>query len=217
MLGERLLPVGRGAAGCAVASGLGIQARGCGHAPDATPPGVCNVAQYRQRRPGNRSTMDVAGPQFPASRGTCARQLTSGLHSAMAVGVPQLSRRSQLGRTVRGVRRAAASLRSAGSSQRGNHTPRAKIEKQENWPFRYQSERGTMPTVVSAVSAPLLEPVTHKPLVGGSNPPPATSKHSEGRRRSGAVLLRGPRISAHRAHAPVSGRFWIAEVLRAAL
>ena len=58
---------------------------------------------------------------------------------------------------------------------------------------------------------------THKPLAGGSNPPPATTKHSEGRRRSRAVLLRGRRISAPRAPAPVSGRFWPAAVLQTGL
>ena len=56
--------------------------------------------------------------------------------------------------------------------------------------------------------------LTHKPLVGGSNPSPATSKHSGGRCRSGAVLLRGRRIFAYRPHAPASGRSWPADVLQ---
>ena len=50
--------------------------------------------------------------------------------------------------------------------------------------------------------------ITHKPLAGGSNPPPATSTRSEGRRWSRVVRLRGHRIAAHHPHAPVSGRFW---------
>ncbi len=56
--------------------------------------------------------------------------------------------------------------------------------------------------------------LTHKPLVGGSNPPPATTAHSEGRRLSGAVLARGQRTSAHLAEPPVFDRFWLAEVLQ---